>query len=337
MPDRAGAASRPAVYLRLSSSDALDALRRMHRIRRFEAAAEESHERGLFAGALHLSIGQEATAVGVCTPLTDADAITSTHRGLGHCIAKGAELKPMFAELLGKETGSCRGRGGSMHIADPARGVLGANGIVGAGLPIALGAALSAKRRGDGVVAVAFFGDGAANEGAFHESLNIASIWKLPIVFVCENNQSAMSTAIARSTAAANVADRASAYAMPGVIVDGVECPAVAEASVLAVERARAGDGPTLIEAKTYHARGHARFDRNRARMQEEIESWRQRDPIAAFEAEIVALGLASREEIAAIEDEVRTEVAEAVDFAMASPAPDPADVTRDVYSPKGD
>ncbi len=343
MPDRAGAAhaphavNRPPVYFRLSASDALDALRRMHRIRRFEEAAEESYVRGLSYGTMHLSIGQEATAVGVCMPLTDADTITSTHRGHGHCIAKGAELGPMFAEFLGKETGTCKGRGGSMHIADPARGNLGANGIVGAGLPIAVGAALSAKRRGDGAVAVAFFGDGASNEGAFHESLNIASVWKLPVVFVCENNQYAMSTAIARSTAVRDVADRASAYAMPGVIVDGNNFAEVAEASFLAVERARAGDGPTLIEAKTYRTRGHSRSDRNRYRTREEIESWKQRDPIAAFEAEIIALGFATREDIAAIEDEVRAEMAAAVDFAMASPTPNPADVTRDVYSPRGD
>ncbi len=342
MPDRAGAAhahaaNRPAVYFRLSASDALDALRRMHRIRRFEEAAEESYVRGLSYGTMHLSIGQEATAVGVCMPLTDADTITSTHRGHGHCIAKGADLKAMFAEFLGKETGVCKGRGGSMHIADPARGNLGANGIVGGGLPIAVGAALSAKRRGEGAVAVAFFGDGANNEGAFHESLNIASIWTLPIVFVCENNQYAMSTAIARSTAVRDVADRAVAYAMPGVIVDGNNFAEVAEASFLAVERARSGDGPTLIEAKTYRTRGHSRSDRNRYRSREEIESWKQRDPIVAFEAEIVAVALGAQEEIDAIADEVRAEMAEAVAFAMASPTPNPADVTRDVYSPQGE
>ena len=176
----------------------LGALRRMHRIRRFEEAAEDSYIRGLSYGTMHLSIGQEATAVGACMPLSDADCITSTHRGHGHCIAKGAELKPMFAEFLGRESGYCKGRGGSMHIADPAKGNLGANGIVGGGLPIAVGAALSAKKRRTGAVAVAFFGDGANNEGAFHEALNLASIWKLPVIFVCENNQYAMSTAMDR-------------------------------------------------------------------------------------------------------------------------------------------
>ena len=189
-------ANRPKVYDRLTPDAVLDALRRMHRIRRFEEAAEESYIRGLSYGTMHLSIGQEATAVGVCMPLGDADCITSTHRGHGHCIAKGAELTPMFAEFLGREGGYCKGRGGSMHIADPAKGNLGANGIVGGGLPIAVGAALSAKKRRTGAVALAFFGDGANNEGAFHEALNIASIWKLPVVFVCENNQYAMSMAM---------------------------------------------------------------------------------------------------------------------------------------------
>jgi len=294
-------ASRRKIYERLSADDVLVALRRMHRIRRFEEAAEDSYIRGLSYGTMHLSIGQEATAVGVCMALTDADYITSTHRGHGHCIAKGAELMPMFAEFLGRESGYCRGRGGSMHIADPARGNLGANGIVGGGLPIAVGAALSAKKRNTGAVAVAFFGDGANNEGAFHEALNLASIWKLSVVFVCENNQYAMSMAIGRSTAVANVADRAGAYAMPGVIVDGNDFAAVAEATFAATCRARAGEGPTLIEAKTYRTRGHSRSDRNRYRTREEIEAWKARDPIARFEAEIVALGLASPARVAEI------------------------------------
>ena len=325
---------RPRVYDLLSPDDALGALRRMHRIRRFEEAAEDSYIRGLSYGTMHLSIGQEATAVGACMPLGDADCITSTHRGHGHCIAKGAELKPMFAEFLGREAGYCKGRGGSMHIADPAKGNLGANGIVGGGLPIAVGAALSAKKRGLGSVALAFFGDGANNEGAFHESLNLASIWKLPVVFVCENNQYAMSMSMARATAVANVADRASAYAIPGVMVDGNDFAAVAEASFEAVERARAGEGPTLIEAKTYRTRGHSRSDRNRYRSREEIDEWRARDPIARFEAEIVALGIAAEARVAEIAAEVEKEMAEAAAEASASPWPAVADLARDVYSP---
>ena len=326
--------NRPKIYDRLSRDAVLDALRRMHRIRRFEEAAEESYIRGLSYGTMHLSIGQEATAVGVCAALSDADCITSTHRGHGHCIAKGAELKPMFAEFLGREGGYCKGRGGSMHIADPARGNLGANGIVGGGLPIAVGAALSAKKRRTGAVAVAFFGDGANNEGAFHEALNIASIWRLPVVFVCENNQYAMSMAVVRSTAVANVADRASAYAIPGVIVDGNHFAAVAEAAFAATDRARAGEGPTLIEAKTYRTRGHSRSDRNRYRAREEIEAWKTRDPIARFESEITALGLITETRVAEIAAEVEREMAAAVAFGRAAPWPDPAEVARDVTSP---
>ena len=331
-----GGASRPEIYNRISKDDALLALRRMHRIRRFEEAAEDSYVRGLSYGTMHLSIGQEATAVGVCAALSDADCITSTHRGHGHCIAKGAELMPMFAEFLGREAGYCRGRGGSMHIAEPARGNLGANGIVGGGLPIAVGAALSAKKRGTGSVAVAFFGDGANNEGAFHESLNLASIWKLPVVFVCENNQYAMSMAIGRSTAVANVADRAGAYGMPGVIVDGNDFAAVAEASFAATDRARAGQGPTLIEAKTYRTRGHSRSDRNRYRTREEIEEWKARDPIALFERQIIALGFASPQQVAKIAVEVEKEMAEAVAAASSSPWPSVAELARDVTSPAG-
>ena len=272
-PKSAGfSVARPQIYDRLSVEDVLGALRRMHRIRRFEEAAEDSYIRGLSYGTMHLSIGQEATAVGVCAPLSDADYITSTHRGHGHCIAKGAELKPMFAEFLGRESGYCKGRGGSMHIADPARGNLGANGIVGGGLPIAVGAALSAKKRRTGAVAVAFFGDGANNEGAFHEALNLASIWKLPVVFVCENNQYAMSMAMARSTAVANVADRATAYGIPGVIVDGNDFAAVAEAAFAATgpgaggRRSDADRGEDLSHPRPFALRpqplSHARGDR---------------------------------------------------------------------------
>ena len=329
--------ARPQVYDRLTVEDVLGALARMHRIRRFEEAAEDSYIRGLSYGTMHLSIGQEATAVGMCAPLSDADYITSTHRGHGHCIAKGAELTPMFAEFLGRETGYCKGRGGSMHIAEPAKGNLGANGIVAGGLPIAVGAALSAKKRRTGAVAVAFFGDGANNEGAFHEAMNLASIWKLPVVFVCENNQYAMSTAMERATAVANVADRATAYGVPGVMVDGNDFAAVAAAAFEATDRARAGDGPTLIEAKTYRTRGHSRSDRNRYRTREEIDAWTARDPIARFEKEILAFGFAAEAEVKAIAAAVEKEMAEAVAAASASPWPSVADLIRDVYSPAGE
>jgi pyruvate dehydrogenase E1 component alpha subunit len=282
---------------------------------------------------MHLSIGQEAVAVGVCAPLSDADYITSTHRGHGHCIAKGAKVDRMFAEFLGRETGYCRGRGGSMHIADPSRGNLGANGIVGGGIPIAVGAALSAKKLKTGAVVISFFGDGANNEGAFHESLNIASVWRLPVIFVCENNGYGMSVSTKRSTAVARVADRAAAYAMPGVTVDGNSFAEVAEASFEATERARKGEGPTLIECVTYRTRGHSRSDRNRYRSKEEIETWKTRDPIPAFEAEMESLGILTTEDMERVRADVEKEIKEGLAFAEASPLPSPAELLRDVYT----
>ncbi len=327
-------ANRPPVYDRLGRDQLADALAKMHRIRRFEEAAEDSYIKGKSYGTMHLSIGQEASAVGICSALTARDYLTSTHRGHGHCIAKGGDVRRMFAEFLGRETGYCRGRGGSMHIADPSMGNLGANGIVGGGLPIAVGAAFSAKRLKTGAVAVSFFGDGANNEGAFHESLNLASVWKLPVVFVCENNLYGMSVSTERSTAVKDVASRAAAYAMPGVIVDGNDFAAVAQASFEAADRARAGEGPTLIECKTYRTRGHSRSDRNRYRSREEIEAWRARDPIALFETELAALGLFSRAELDDIAADAESDVAEAVAFAEASPLPSPADLTDNVYTP---
>jgi pyruvate dehydrogenase E1 component alpha subunit len=327
------AANLPVVYRRLTTDDLREALRKMHLIRRFEESAEEAYMRGLIHGTMHLSIGQEASAVGICAPLTDADFITSTHRGHGHCIGKGAEVKRMLAEFFGKEGGYCRGRGGSMHIADVSKGNLGANGIVGGGIPIAVGAALAVKKQGKDSVVVSFFGDGANNEGAFHEALNMASVWKLPVVFVCENNGYGMSTSTKRSTAVPNVADRASAYAMPGVVVDGNNFAEVAAASFEAADRARRGEGPTLIESKTYRIRGHSRSDRNRYRTKEEIEAWQARDPITLFERELTGLGLITAEEIEKLRAEVEAEIKEGLDFATASPSPSPADVTRYVYT----
>ncbi len=325
--------NRPPAYNRLTTEQLADAFRKMLLVRRFEESAEECYVRGLIHGTMHLSIGQEASAIGICTPLTDADYITSTHRGHGHCIGKGAEVKRMFAEFFGKEDGYCKGRGGSMHIADVAKGNLGANGIVAGGIPIAVGAALSAKKRKTDQVVVSFFGDGANNEGAFHESLNMAAVWKLPVLFVCENNGYGMSTSTQRSTAVANIADRAAAYAMPGVIVDGNDFAAVAEASFLAVERARRGEGPTLIESKTYRIRGHSKSDRNRYRTKDEIEEWQGKDPIARFEAELTALGIQTTPQFDAIRADVEREITDAIAFAQASPAPPISDVTRYVYT----
>ena len=310
-----------------------EALRKMYLIRKFEEGAEDSYTRGLIHGTMHLSIGQEASAVGACMPLSDADKITSTHRGHGHCVAKGAEVGRMFAEFFGKEEGYCRGRGGSMHIADVAKGNLGANGIVGGGLPIAVGAALSAKRLGTGAVTVCFFGDGANNEGAFHEALNMASVWKLPVVFVCENNKYGMSTSFERSTSVASVADRAVAYSMPGVSVDGNDFSAVAEAVETAVARARAGEGPSLIESRTYRWRGHSKSDRNRYRTKEEIADWMARDPIPRMAAMLVEHGILTEEEVRAVEAEADAEIAAAIEFAKAGTDPDPAQATLYVTS----
>ncbi len=323
----------PDIFQRLPAPALHEALRKMYLIRRFEEGAEQAYMRGLIHGTMHLSIGQEASAVGICVALTDDDYITSTHRGHGHCIGKGADVGRMFAEFFGRETGYCRGRGGSMHIADPAKGNLGANGIVGGGIPIAVGAALSAKRLGTNAVAVSFFGDGANNEGAFHEALNMAAVWKLPVVFVCENNQYGMSTSTERSTAVKNIAERAAAYAMPGIIVDGNRFVEVAEASFEAVERARRGEGPTLIESKTYRIRGHSRSDRNRYRTKEEIAAWQDRDPIPLFEDELKTYGLITDHEIATIQGSVEAEIAAGIAYANESPAPSIADVTRYVYT----
>lgn len=324
----------PFAYRQYSAAQLKDVLRKMYLIRRFEEGAEDSYTRGLIHGTMHLSIGQEASAMGICMPLTVTDQITSTHRGHGHCIAKGADVKRMFAEFFGKTTGYCKGRGGSMHIADVSMGNLGANGIVAGGIPIAVGAALSAKRLKTGKVVVSFFGDGANNEGAFHEALNMASIWKLPVIFVCENNGYGMSTSTARSTAVKNIADRAAAYSMPGVIVNGNIFSEIAEASHAAVERARAGEGPTLIESKTYRYRGHSKSDRNRYRTKEEIEDWiSNRDPIALFESELKEFGVIDDGGIEAIRESVRVEIAEGIEFAKASPSPELGDLERFVYT----
>lgn len=312
----------------------VDALRKMFLIRKFEEGAEDCYMRGLIHGTMHLSIGQEASAVASCLPLQPMDQITSTHRGHGHCLAKDADVSRMFAEFFGKETGYCRGRGGSMHIADVEKGNLGANGIVGGGLPIAVGAALTAKRLDTGKVVLCFFGDGANNEGAFHESLNMASVWSLPVVFVCENNQYGMSTSIEKSTAVTRIAERAGAYGMPGETVDGNEFSEVAEAVHKAVTRARNGDGPALVENLTYRWRGHSRSDRNRYRTREEIEHWMQQDPIARYAKMLQAHKILSAAQVEELESDVEREIAEAIEFAQNSPAPSPAEVTRDVYSP---
>lgn len=325
--------NKPYAISKYTAEELKEALKKMYLIRKFEEGAEDSYMRGLIHGTMHLSIGQEGSAVGSCMSLTDDDKITSTHRGHGHCVAKGADLGKMFAEFFGKETGYCKGRGGSMHIADPSKGNLGANGIVGGGLPIAVGAALSAKRLGTGAVTICFFGDGANNEGAFHEALNMAKVWNLPVVFVCENNKYGMSTSTERSTAVRNIAERAAAYAMPGVTVDGNDFSAVTEAVDAAVERAREGKGPSLVENLTYRWRGHSKSDRNRYRTKEEIAEWQSRDPIVAMAKLLKEHKIASDGEIAAIEAEAGQIIEDAIKFASEGADPKIEEVTRDVYT----
>jgi len=323
----------PFIFEHFDKHQLSDALLKMHQIRRFEEGAEDSYMRGLIHGTMHLSIGQEASAVGVCMMLNEDDQITSTHRGHGHCVAKGADLRKMFAEFFGKEEGYCRGRGGSMHIADVSSGNLGANGIVAGGIPIAVGAALANKKLNNDKVVISYFGDGASNEGAFHEALNIASVWKLPIVFVCENNGYGMSTSTLRSTSVANIADRASAYSMIGEVVDGNSISDVAEATCKFVEYARAGKGPALLECKTYRWRGHSKSDRNRYRTNEEIDEWKAKDPIVQFENGLIEYQILNQNEVDEIAKQAVKEVKEAIEYAKNCTDPDPGSVTQDVYS----
>ncbi|MCG8346887.1 MAG: thiamine pyrophosphate-dependent dehydrogenase E1 component subunit alpha [Chloroflexales bacterium] len=310
-----------------------DLLLQMERIRLFEETAEQLYMRGLVHGTMHLSIGQEASAVGAVAALEPDDYILSTHRGHGHCIAKGADLGRMMAEFMGKETGYCRGRGGSMHIADVEGGNLGANGIVAGGIPIAAGVGLSMQMQASRQVCLSFFGDGAANEGAFHEALNMAAIWKLPVIFFCENNTYAMSMAVHQAFAIESISQRALAYGLPSQTVDGNDLIAVYAATVAAVARAREGDGPTLIEARTYRWRGHSKSDRNLYRTQAEIDDWKGKDPIVRLRDHMLAAGLLSTTEAEAISAQARADVNAAVAFAETSPEPDSERLEDEVYA----
>ena len=312
---------------------AMSLYRQMLRCRRFEEKLYELFSTRVMPGTMHQCTGQEAVAAGVCAHLTREDYITSTHRGHGHCIAKGADVNAIMAEMFAKATGCCKGMGGSMHICDFSAGVLGAVGIVGAGIPIATGAALTCKYRKNGRVAVAFFGDGASNGGPFHEGINLAAVWQLPAIFVCENNVYGYSTHYKRTMLLDDIADRSSAYGIPGVAVDGMDVQAVYEATGEAVERARSGQGPTLIECKTYRYRGHSRFEDPVYRTKEELHEWMKRDPIESFGRYLKAEFDVGPDEINAIEDEVRAELDEAVKFAETSPDPQPLDYEKFVYA----
>ena len=315
-----------------SKEHAKHALLYMWKIRKFEDAVEDLFGRGIMHGTMHLSVGQEASPTGVCMALKITDQITSTHRGHGHCIAKGADLTRMIAELLGKEIGYCGGRGGSMHIADVETGNLGANGIVAGGIPIATGAALASKLQKKENVVVSFFGDGALNEGAFHEAANMAAIWKLPVIFVCENNKYGMSNSTEKAFALENLADRGLGYGIPGVTVDGNDIVAVYEAAEQAVQTARNSGGPTLIECVTYRWKGHSRSDKNLYRTKEEIEEWRTKDPIPKFIARAIEAKLLTQEQCDAIQNEAIEAIKAAVNESVKAEAAEPSGLLDAVF-----
>ncbi len=311
----------------------IDMYRKMVRIRVFELRTAKEFAAGKIGGVVHSYVGEEATATGACAALRTDDYITSTHRGHGHVIAKGGKTDLMMAELFGKETGYCKGKGGSMHIADVDIGMLGANGLVGGGIPIATGAALSAQMRGTDQVAVCFFGDGATNRGSFHEAINLAAIWNLPAVYVIENNMYAETTSIADTCKLSNIADRASAYGIPDVTIDGNDVIAVYEAVSEAVARARRGEGPTVVECKTYRWRGHYEGDTQAYKAEEEAEEWMKRDPIPAFRKQLVETGVLTEQGTDKIDDEINEEIEKAVKFAEESPLPAPEETLEDVFA----
>ena len=327
------AKGRKNVTLKLAKEKLSEMYKKMLEIRCFEEKVFELYGQNLVPGTIHLYAGEEAVAVGVCSSLRKDDYITSTHRGHGHCIAKGADLKRTMAEILGKKTGYCKGKGGSMHIADFSIGMLGATAVVGAGLPIAVGAGLSAKLRKTDQVVACFFGEGASNQGTFHESINMASAWSLPVIFVCENNLYAMGTRQSRIMNIENIADRAAAYGIPGVTVDGNDVLAVFEASQKAVDQARSGAGPTLIECKTYRHKGHSRVDPAKYRPKEEVEQWLANDPLKRFRTTLLQNEDFSQAEVQKIEENVAAEIEEAVRFAVESPYPAPEEALEDVYA----
>jgi TPP-dependent pyruvate/acetoin dehydrogenase alpha subunit len=310
----------------------LDMYRTMLTIRRFEERCNALYMQGRIPSTLHLYIGQEAVATGVCAHLKDTDYVLSTHRPHGHAIAKGVAPRDIMAELFAKATGCCKGKGGSMHVGDMRVGMPPAVAIVGANAPIATGMALAQKRLGNGGVTACFFGDGAANEGAVHEALNMAAIWDLPLIFVCENNLYAASTSFETAFAIEHVADRAQAYGMPGLIVDGNDVQAVYERAGEVIERARQGGGPTLMECETYRLCGHSRSDPRTYRANEEEALWQEKEPIGRLAATLNGLGLATDEKLDQIEEEVVAVIEEAVAYAESSPDPEPTDTLRHIF-----
>lgn len=316
----------------MENNQRLELLKGMLRIRKFEERVSDLFAKGEIMGFYHLYIGEEAIAVGVCSALEKTDYITSTHRGHGHVLAKGAHMDRMMSEMFAKETGYCKAKGGSLHIAVPELGILGANGIVGAGIPIATGAALSSKIQGNGKVAVSFFGDGASNQGTFHEAINIAAAKKLPAVYVCENNLYGVGTRQSTVRNIENIADRAKAYGIPGVIVDGNDVEAVHNAAKEAIERARNGEGPTLLECKTFRMHMHFEGEPDNYRNSDEVKAWKAKDPIDTYEKTLLDSGITA-EQIEAVNNEVQTELDEAVEFARKSPYPKPETALDGVFA----
>lgn len=307
--------------------------RQMCRIRAFEREIYEHNKKGLIPGTAHQYIGMEAIAVGACAAMREDDLLTSTHRGHGHCIARGLDLGRMMAEVLGRADGYCRGKGGSMHITDVSRGMLGADGIVGGGIPIAAGAALGMRLKGIPSVVFCFFGDGAANEGSFHEALNFAAVNHLAVVFICENNLWALSTPFQETTAGGSVANRAAAYGMPGQRVDGNDVEVVFNAASAAAARALEGAGPSLIECVSYRWEPHSIFTRRETRPLQEIEEWKQKDPIARYRQFLIDSKEATADELDQMDSEVQAEVAKASAFAKSSLPPNPESANQDVYA----
>ncbi|MBA4493504.1 thiamine pyrophosphate-dependent dehydrogenase E1 component subunit alpha [Paenactinomyces guangxiensis] len=317
----------------LSREKATWMYRKMVEIRKFEDKVHELFAKGNLPGFVHLYAGEEAVAVGICAHLNKKDSITSTHRGHGHCIAKECDLNGMMAEIYGKATGLCKGKGGSMHIADLEKGMLGANGIVGGGFPLACGSALTAKLKKTDAVSVSFFGDGANNQGTFHEGINLAAIWKLPVIFVAENNGYAEATPFSYASSCKDIAQRAAAYNIPGVVVDGKDVVAVYKAAQEAVERARRGEGPTLIECKTYRNYGHFEGDQQKYKTSEESQYHRnEKDPINLFRAYLVESKLLTEEELSNIDSDVEKAISDAVKFAEESPLPSAEELFTEVY-----
>jgi acetoin:2,6-dichlorophenolindophenol oxidoreductase subunit alpha len=306
---------------------------RLWLVRYFDEKVDELFAKGMIHGTTHLCVGQEATAIGGCAVLSNEDKITSTHRGHGHCIGKGAKIEFMMAELMGRATGYCKGKGGSMHIADVEKGNLGANGIVGGGIPLAVGAALTSKMQNKGYVVLCFFGDGAANEGIFHESLNLASIWKLPVVFLCENNQYGMSSSIKDMVNIENISERAVAYGIPGISIDGNNLLTVMTTVDKAIKRARGGDGPTLIEAKTYRWKGHSKSDGKKYRTREEEVEWKKKDPISRFEKDLLEAKMATEQQFKDLKQKAHNDIEAAVRFAEESPEAPLDSLEKDVYA----